>query len=114
MKPSSAKAKGRALQNLLRDTLRQAFPTLEEDDIKGAPMGTNGADIVLSPAARKLIPYSFECKARAGTKTLYDWMDQAISHAKGTPVVVVKGDRKAPLVMLRLSDFMEMVVGKQT
>ena len=46
----------------MRDRLRDAFPQLEEDDIKSQTMGMTGEDIVLSPAARKLIPYSFECK----------------------------------------------------
>jgi hypothetical protein len=109
VKPSSAKAKGRGLQNWVRDVLRQSFPSLEADDIKGAPMGTNGEDVVLSPAARKLIPYSFECKARKGTKTLYGWHEQACNHAKGTPVVVIKGDRKEPLVLLRFADFLELI-----
>ena len=58
----SAKAKGRRLQNFVRDALRDKYSKLEEDDIKSAIMGVGGEDIVLSPAARKVIPYSFECK----------------------------------------------------
>ena len=69
MKPRSAKAKGRNLQNFVRDKLRQIFvdewelvPGLEADDIKSQTMGMPGEDIILSPSAKKLIPYSFECK----------------------------------------------------
>jgi hypothetical protein len=62
MSAKSSKAKGRRLQNLVRDELRTALPKLEEDDIKSQTMGMTGEDIVLSPAARKKIPYSFECK----------------------------------------------------
>ena len=62
MKTSSKKAKGRKLQDFVRDKLRGLFNNLEEDDIKSAIMGESGEDIKLSPAARKLIPYSFECK----------------------------------------------------
>ena len=48
---------------MVRDKLRAAFSSsLEEDDIKSQTMGMTGEDIVLSPAARKLIPYSIECK----------------------------------------------------
>ena len=57
-----SKAKGRRLQNLVRDKLREAVSNLEDDDIKSQTMGMTGEDIVLSPAARKAIPYSFECK----------------------------------------------------
>ena len=69
MKIKSAKAKGRNLQNLVRDKLRKIFveewtlfPKLENDDIKSQTMGMGGEDILLSPMAKKLIPYSFECK----------------------------------------------------
>ena len=64
MKIKSAKAKGRNLQNLVRDKLRSIFvgKVLEEDDIKSQTMGMSGEDIVLTPAAKKQIPYSFECK----------------------------------------------------
>jgi len=47
---------------MLRDVLRSTFPKLHEDDIKSQTMGMTGMDIVLSPKARKVIPYSFECK----------------------------------------------------
>ena len=57
MSAKSAKAKGRRLQNMLRDILRDTFPQLEEDDIKSQTMGMSGEDIVLSPAARKVIKY---------------------------------------------------------
>ena len=62
MKTASKKAKGRKLQNDVRDCLLQTFPELEQDDIRTAVMGESGEDIKLSPAAQRLIPYSFECK----------------------------------------------------
>ena len=62
MKTRSAKAKGRRLQNKIRDLLLEEFKELEPDDIRTAIMGETGEDIKLSPAARKKIPYSFECK----------------------------------------------------
>ena len=65
----SIKAKGRLLQNMVRDKLRERFvdknglfPKLYEDDIKSQTMGMTGEDIVLTPNARLYIPYSFECK----------------------------------------------------
>ena len=65
IKVSSAKAKGRRLQNYVRDILRRIFikewtkyPRLEPDDIKGCVMGDTGEDIQLSPAARKMYPIS--------------------------------------------------------
>ena len=62
MKSRSAKNKGKRLQNKVRDLLLESFTDLEPDDVKSAIMGESGEDIKLSRAARRLIPYSFECK----------------------------------------------------
>ena len=62
MRSRSRKNKGKRLQNKVRDILLEAFQDLEQDDIRSAIMGESGEDIKLSPAARKLIPYSIECK----------------------------------------------------
>ena len=90
MKPRSAKAKGRRLQNKIRDDLRTAFPQLEDDDIKSQTMGMPGEDIVLSPAAKKMIQYSFECK---NVEKLNIWatIEQAEENSEDRhPVVVIK------------------------
>ena len=87
----SSKAKGRRLQNYVRDTLRKIFSSsLEDDDIKSQTMGMCGEDIVLSPAAKKLIPYSFECKNKERLD-LWASLSQAESNCEDrTPVLVFK------------------------
>ena len=105
----SSKAKGRRLQNLVRDKLREKFTSLEEDDIKSAIMGTVGEDIVLSPAARKVIPFSFECK---NVERLQFWktVEQAEGNSNGrTPVIVVKKNGKKPYIALPLDDWLELI-----
>ena len=105
----SAKAKGRRLQNFVRDALRDKYSKLEEDDIKSAIMGVGGEDIVLSPAARKVIPYSFECK---NVERLQFWssVEQAESNSNGrTPVLVVKKNGKKPYVVLELDKWLELI-----
>ena len=108
--PKYSKAKGRKLQNLLRDLLRVAFPSLEEDDVKSQTMGMSGEDIVLSPAARKLIPYSFECK---NVERLQFWssVEQCEANCKEniSPAVVVKKNRKDPMVAIPLNVFLGLV-----
>ena len=109
-KTRSVKAKGRRLQNLVRDKLRAAFPTLEEDDIKSQTMGMGGEDIVLSPSAKKVIPYSFECK---NTERLNLWksLEQCESNCKEgiAPAIVVKKNRKSPMVAIPLDVFLGLV-----
>ena len=106
----NAKTKGRKLQNIMRDELRIAFPSLEEDDIKSQTMGMPGEDIVLSPAARKKIPFSFECK---NVERLSFWatVEQCESNCKEgiTPAIVVKKNRKNPMVAIPLNVFLGLI-----
>ena len=109
MSAKSAKAKGRRLQNLVRDKLRDKYTDLDIDDIQSATMGLRGEDIVLSPAARKVIPYSFECK---NVERLQFWsaIEQAESNSNGrTPVIVVKKNGKKPYVAISLEKWLELI-----
>lgn len=63
MKTSSAKAKGRRLQQRVRDDLRALAPQLDPTDIESTTMGLSGVDIVLTKAARDVFgELAFECK----------------------------------------------------
>ena len=52
-----------------------------------------------------------ECKRYAAIGKVYQWLDQAIASASGIqkPIVVAKADRKDEIVIMRLSDFMEIM-----
>ena len=107
--PKSSKAKGRKLQNMVRDALRDAFPSLEEDDIKSQTMGMTGEDIVLSPAARKLIPYSFECK-NVEKLNIWNALEQAGDNCDGrTPVVVFKRNRSKTYVAIEFTEWLKTI-----
>ena len=54
----SRKAKGRRLQNWVRDELLKRFPSLNENDVVCAIMGEKGVDIKLSDKAKKFIPFA--------------------------------------------------------
>ena len=118
MKIKSAKAKGRALQNLVRDKLRDIFvyttriPKLQEDDIKSQTMGMTGEDIVLSPKAREMIPYCFECK---NVERLQFWstVEQVENNTKkgSIPAIVMKKNRKKPYVAIPLDHFITILKG---
>ncbi|MBT4208553.1 hypothetical protein HOE22_09455 [Candidatus Woesearchaeota archaeon] len=109
MKTRSAKNKGKRLQNTVRDVLLETFDTLEPDDIKSAIMGDSGEDIQLSPAARKLIPYSIECKNQ---EKLNIW--SALEQAEGNkgvskPVLIFKRNRSKTYAVLELEDFVDLI-----
>ena len=108
MKPSSAKAKGRTFQQQLMRLLLAKFPQLEKDDITSRSMGAGGSDLLLSPAAKKLIPYDFECKSLAAFAG-YNYIQQAEANTgEGRkPLAVVKANHKKPVVIMYLDDFIE-------
>tara|TARA_R110002096_G_scaffold349188_1_gene542305 strand:+ start:1607 stop:1954 length:348 start_codon:yes stop_codon:yes gene_type:complete len=109
----SAKAKGRRLQNFLRDELKKAFPALREDDIKSQTMGMCGEDIVLSPIAQDVIGYSFECKNKERLD-LWASLEQAEDNCNGRePVLVFKRNRSKTYVALDVNHFLELIRERQ-
>ena len=109
MKPSSRKGKGRRLQNFLRDKLYNYFPTLREGDVKTAVMGESGEDIILSPAAWDLIPFSFECKNQERLN-IWESLSQAEDNCKQhTPAVVFKRNRSKTYIALELEHFLNII-----
>jgi hypothetical protein len=110
MKTASAKNKGRTLQKLIRDKILDTFPELEPDDCKSTSMGAGGEDVQLSPAARRLFPFSVEAKSRASIG-VYAWYQQAKTNAPKDmePLLVIKQNHSKPLVVIDLDAFMELV-----
>jgi len=98
---SSRKAKGRNLQTWVRDQILENSPTLEIDDVKSTSMGASGEDVQFSPAARKLWPFSIECKSHKSF-AVYGIYSQAVGNCpKGAePLVVIKQNRSKPLVIV--------------
>ena len=109
MKTSSKKAKGRKLQDFVRDKLRGLFTNLEEDDIKSAIMGESGEDIKLSPAAKKVIPYSFECKNQERLN-IWSSLEQAEENCEDrTPVLIFKRNRSKTYVAIDVDSFFNLI-----
>jgi len=99
MKPSSAKQKGRLLQQWVRDKIIQYAPELREGDVKSTSMGAGGEDVQLSPAARDLYPIQIECKSRS-KMAVYEDYKQAASHGTHEPVVIIKQNQCKPLAVV--------------
>lgn len=110
MKPSSAKAKGRKLQQEVRQLILDAFPQLEPDDVKCAIMGEAGEDIKLSPAARKLFSYSVECK-NTEKLNIWDALKQAEANTKDNtiPALFFRRNRSKTYVALEADQFISLL-----
>ena len=119
MKTRSAKAKGRRLQDWVRNKLIEIlsngthhFLDLEEE-IKPAIMGEHGADVKLSSSVHHLFPFSIECKNQEKYSAIYNAVDQARNHSRYPPIVFLKMNRKEPLVVLEAEKFMEVYFEKE-
>ena len=109
MKNKSRKAKGRYLQNLVKEGIMTLYPALTNEDIRTSLMSENGADVkLLTQTARKLFPYSIECKNREDFKGLYQHFNQAQRHTPQEPLLVVKMNREKPLAIITLDHFFEL------
>ena len=113
MEPASAKAKGRRLQNEIREILLEHFgDRLERDDIKTAVMGESGEDIKRSPLAKRLLPFSFECKNQ---EKLNIW--SAIQQSEDNcpdgdiPIVAFRRNRSDIFVALSFENFLRILNG---
>lgn len=109
MKTSSAKAKGRKLQQWVRDKILYYYGDLTPLDVRSTSMGAGGEDVTLSRAAVEAFPYAIECKSLARFVG-YAYYEQAVSHALDSehdvhPVVFIKANQKKPLVILDAEQF---------
>ena len=109
MKPRSAKNKGKRLQNKVRDLILEKFNSLESDDVRSITMGESGEDILLSPAARKLFPFSVECKNQAKLNIWKSLEQSETNSGKHTPIVIFKRNRTKTYVALEFKKLLELL-----
>ncbi len=106
---ASAKQKGRAAQQMVRDAILAKFPSLTERDVKSTSMGASGVDVQLSEAAVKLFPYAVESKNCEKISIWAAFKQAESNRTKDTdPLLVLKRNREEPLAILRLADFMKL------
>ncbi len=108
--PQSRKAKGRRLQQAVRQDLVDRLG-IDPDDILSTAMGQSGCDLYLSPAARDRFPYGVECKAQERI-ALPEWWQQCTANAEAeglAPLLILKQSRREPLAVLRWTDLLSLL-----
>ena len=108
MKPRSAKAKGRKLQNTVRDLIQEHFPQLHPDDVVSTQMGGSGVDIQLSPAARKVFPYSIECKNQEAVNVWKSYEQAKENSGNYEPVLFIKRNNTKALAVVDADYFINL------
>lgn len=84
-----------------------AFPELDEYDVTSRSMGAPGEDLLFSTRARKLFPFSAECKHHAAISA-YKWLEQRQT-SDFPPIVFAKANHKEPIVILYASEFLKLI-----
>jgi hypothetical protein len=114
MKTSSAKAKGRRAAQELKDALLEWAPDLTSDDIIVTSSGDTGEDLKLSPRAREVYPYVFECK-NVEKLNVHEAYDQAVSHwqSRGSkseefPILAFKRNNTPMKVVVSLEHYLKL------
>lgn len=114
MKTSSCKAKGRRLQQLVRDDLRSLSKEqgLVDDDINSTGMGQSGVDILLSPAAKKVWPLSIECKnvEKLNVVGVFQKHYKLYEQDGQMKLLIHSRNNTRPMVTLRWDDMLQLLV----
>ena len=107
MKPQSAKAKGRRLQQQFRELLIEELG-IHPEDIESRSMGAGGEDLIMARAARQKFPYSIECK-NVEKLNVCEAYKQAEENSKDyEPVVVMKKNNHKTLVVIDAEHFVKI------
>ena len=107
MRPQSAKAKGRRLQQQFRELLIEELG-IHPEDIESRSMGAGGEDLVMARAAREKFPFSIECKNQEKLN-VWDAYKQASENSKDyEPLVVMKKNNHKTLVVLDAESFVKI------
>ena len=107
MRPQSAKAKGRRLQQQFRELLIEELG-IHPEDIESRSMGAGGEDLIMARAAREKFPYSIECR-NVEKLNVWEAYKQASENSKDyEPLVVMKKNNHKTLVVLDAESFVKL------
>ena len=107
MKTSSAKAKGRKLQQWMRNLLIEKLD-VHPEDIESRSMGAGGEDLIMARAAREKFPMSIECKNQEKVNVWEAYKQAEDNSGKYEPVVIIKRNKSKPLVVVDAEYFVSL------
>ena len=107
MKTQSKKAKGRRLQQWVRDLLIEKLE-VHPEDIESRSMGAGGEDLSMSRSAREKFPYSIECKNQESLNIWKSYEQAQQNSGNYEPIVVIKRNNVKPLVLVDADYFVEL------
>tara|TARA_R110000751_G_scaffold15954_2_gene51143 strand:- start:697 stop:972 length:276 start_codon:yes stop_codon:yes gene_type:complete len=82
---------------------------LEVDDVFSRSMGASGEDVMLSPRARVLFPYSVECKNVEKFNMWQSYKQASDNSGDYEPIVFVKRNHHKPLAVVDAEHFIGVI-----
>jgi hypothetical protein len=107
MLTSSAKAKGRKLQQWFRNLLIEKLD-IHPEDIESRSMGASGEDLIMARAAREKFPYSVEAKNQESVNIWKAYEQAEENSGDYEPIVVLKRNKSKPLVLIDADYFVRL------
>lgn len=107
----TAKNNGYKLQKDFAKLVRDKF-NLEERDVVSTPSSIQGEDILLTNKARKLFPYSVECKYREKMLIYQFWEQCKANSDEYEPLLVLKSKRKPMLICVDAEHYLKLLGDK--
>lgn len=71
-------------------------------------MGAGGEDLMFSSQARKVFPYSVECKNQESLNVWKSYEQAQANSGVYEPLLVIKKNRKRPLIVMDAKYFVEL------
>ena len=109
MKTSTAKAKGRRLQQWMRTLLIERLD-IHPEDIESRPMGSQGEDLIMARAAREKFPFSIEAKNQESLNVWRAWEQAEANSGNYQPILVIKKNNVKPLVVVDAETFVTLIM----
>ncbi len=104
MKIKSSKAKGRRLQDWMRDALKSRLG-IPDTDVRCALMGEGGTDVKIHSKSLSKFPYNIECKNVERLNIWKAWEQCTKHNGAGHPLLVLSKNRRNPLIIVDAEHF---------
>ena len=115
MNTRARKAKGRRLQNYVKELFRKIGGTygLIDEDINSAIMGQSGTDIIFTPVAKQVFPFAVECKNQEHLN-IWSAIQQAEENTKEgrIPMLVFSKNRSKTYAVVELEKLLDLLYSK--
>lgn len=104
----SRKAKGRGFQKEVARRIREHLK-LQDFDVRSTAASVGGEDILLTPKAMELFPFSVECKNQEHIQ-IWQAIEQSKKNSGGRiPIVIFKRNHSEPYVAIDFESFLKLI-----